>query len=322
MSPSTPILVVHSDAQFASRVVSALAERELPARALSSMAAALAQEAPSLLICAAQLDDGSAVELLAALEKRGQDCPAVLCAEVASVAECTAAMRAGVREFLVQPFSITELVESVERVAIRAPLPGRAQLRLSGTAEIESNARAVRELLAFLLSAGFASAARARCASATAEILENVTRHAYPDGEGRFRLEATLRGRQLRVAISDDGVGCDVTRISASGAGQPASCGLERARALSENLTLALRPTGGLLATLEFTSTSYLFADERGVDLSDLDYLEPTTARRVLASLGDDSAAQFQLSPALAVCVGRLLSASRPAPLPLTIRES
>ncbi len=322
MNKGTHILVVDPDAPFASRVVAALAERGLEACAVTSMSVALAQAHPALLISAAALDDGSAVELLARFEQQGHVCPAVLTAKFASVGECTVAMRAGVREFLVQPFSIPELIDAALRVLPKPALPGRAQLCLEGIAEIESNARALRELLAFLVIQGFATAARARIAGATAEVLENIARHAYPDDQGAFRLEANLRGRQLTVEITDSGVGCDLTRPRLATSSASAVSGLARACALAESFRLSNRPEGGMRAILEFSSTSFLFADERGVDLSDLDYLEPLTARRLLASLSDDSAPQFQLSPALAVCVGRLLSATHQVGSPLATLRS
>lgn len=322
MSKATHILVVDPDAQFASHVVALLAERGLEACAVTSMSAALAQARPALLICAAALDDGSAVQLLARFEQDGHACPAVLSAKSSSVDECTAAMRAGVREFFLQPFTIPELIEGVLRVLPKPALPGRARLCLESSAEIEANARAVRELLAFLILHGFAAAARARIAGATAEVLENVARHAYPDADGSFRLEATLLGRQLRVEITDDGIGCELNSPGQTGCATSAVSGLVRASALAENFKLSNRPEGGMRAVLEFNRASFLFADERGVDLSDLDYLEPLTARRLLASLGDDAAPQFQLSPAIAVCVGRILSAAHPAKSPLAALRS
>jgi anti-sigma regulatory factor (Ser/Thr protein kinase) len=189
---------------------------------------------------------------------------------------------------------------------------------LRDRAGVESNARAVRELLAFLVANGFACATRARIATATAELLENVSRHAYPDSEGSFRIEASLRGRSLRIEVSDDGVGFDPARAADAAAVDPLRSGLARARALSEGLQATRSPAGGSQLTLEFTASSVMFADERGVDLSDLDYIDPALSRRVLSALRDGSIEPpFQFSPALAVCVGRLLSAPAPANDPL-----
>jgi anti-sigma regulatory factor (Ser/Thr protein kinase) len=189
--------------------------------------------------------------------------------------------------------------------------------RAWGDASVESRAQAVRDLLAFLLSNGIACAARARIASAAAEILENVSRHAYPDAAGPFRLEAVLDDARLRLEITDDGLGFDP-----AGAPYPTDdtldSGLARARALAESLRITTWPADGTRVELEFALSSSVFADERGVDLSDHDHLDPALSRRVLAALRDgELEPQFQLSPALAVCVGRMLSASARKPNPL-----
>ncbi|HUR28974.1 MAG TPA: ATP-binding protein [Planctomycetota bacterium] len=181
--------------------------------------------------------------------------------------------------------------------------------RAWGDACVEANARALRDLLAFLLSNGVACATRARIASAAAELLENVARHAYPDAPGPFRLEAIVLGSRLRLEVADDGLGLDPACASEAGA-NTLSSGLARARALAETMRISTTPSGGACVELEFALSSSVFADERGVDLSDHDYLDPALSRRVLSALRDGSLEpQFQLSPALAVCVGRLLSA-------------
>ncbi|HTF87801.1 MAG TPA: ATP-binding protein [Planctomycetota bacterium] len=191
-------------------------------------------------------------------------------------------------------------------------------LSLCDEAGIEASARAVRELLAFLVSNGFACATRARIAGATAELLENVARHAYPDSDGPFRLEATLKGRRLIVEVADDGIGFDTRPFTESPKPNPLPSGLARARALAEDINIESRRDRGSSIALEFTASSVMFADERGLDLSDLDYIDPTMTRRVLSALRDGSLEpQFHFSPALAVCVGRLLSAPQPSADPL-----
>jgi anti-sigma regulatory factor (Ser/Thr protein kinase) len=183
-----------------------------------------------------------------------------------------------------------------------------------GPAEIESTARAVRGLLAFLVVQGFAPATRARIGGAVAELLENVVRHAYPDGDGPYRLRAELAGRRLSVEVADDGAGFDATRFGGQARLEPACSGFARARALAEHLGIASRTGFGSSVTLEFAASSAIFGDERGIDLSELDYLEPALARRVLEQVRETGSGEpFHLSPALAVCVGRLLSAPRAA---------
>ena len=60
-----------------------------------------------------------------------------------------------------------------------------------------------------------------------------------------------------------------------------------RARALSEDLRFESSPGAGTSVVLEFTATQILFNEERGIDLSELDYLDPATARRVLLSAAE-----------------------------------
>ena len=317
MIGQSEILVVDSDSAQAERIDDALGERGLEACTASNMADALAQTPCRLLICATRLADGSGLELLESLSRRGQSCQTILTASSAQLFECQAALRAGVRDFFVQPFGLDELCDAAARLYPAAALPGartRDHLSLSDTAELECNRRVLTELLAFLVLHGFSSSTRARIAGATAELLENVARHAYPEEPGRFRLEARMAGRLLRIEVLDDGVGFDPVRVAAGVLGEPQRSGLARARSLAEEMNFWSHPGQGTRVVLEFLSSSLVFADDRGVDLSDLDYLDPVLARRVLLSLRDDGVEpQFHFSPALAVCVGRLLSAPRTA---------
>jgi hypothetical protein len=50
------------------------------------------------------------------------------------------------------------------------------------------------------------------------------------------------------------------------------------------------------------------FEEEEAVDLSELDYLTPDMASRVLAGLRGEPEPSYNLSPALAVSVGRMLA--------------
>ncbi len=320
MSEVAPILVVHRDAEFAARVLHGLRERGREARACHSLAEALAQAPFDLLICDVSLRDNGACGLLQTLELRSIG-PVVVTARELDLPACLKALRAGVRDVYLESSDLTELYASVDRLTPKPVLPSPVaadRLLVVDRADLENHGNALRELLGYLITRGFAGASRARIASATAEVLENVTRHAYLDGDGSFRLEATLRGRQLTVEISDDGVGFDAQSIDVALAHANGDSGLCRARALAEDLKTFNRPEGGARVVLDFRATSLLFADERGIDLSELDYLDPATSRRVLASLRDAGAdVGFHLSPALAVCVGRLLSASRPIERPV-----
>ena len=54
------------------------------------------------------------------------------------------------------------------------------------------------------------------------------------------------------------------------------------------------------------------FDDEERIDLTDLDFFVPATARELLATLTEEPDAPVILSPALAVVVGRLLMGPDP----------
>jgi len=315
MIGKSEILVVDGDGAQAARIVAALAARGFEARSASSLAQALELAPCRLLICSTQLGDGSALELLERLDQRGQSCPTILTAAAAHFDLCRTALRAGVRDFFVQPYGLQELCDAAARLLPAAALPAsgtRDQLSLCDVADPDNNRRALNELLAFLLVRGFTSSARARIAGATAELLENVVRHAYPEEPGRFRLEAHSSGRLLRIEVRDDGIGFDPVRVNAGVIREPQRSGLARACSLAEQLNFWSHPGQGTRVVAEFLSSSLVFADDRGVDLSELDYLDPALARRVLLSLRDgEIEPQFHFSPALAVCVGRLLSAPR-----------
>ena len=69
----------------------------------------------------------------------------------------------------------------------------------------------------------------------------------------------------------------------------------------------------GTAVTLQFRVTTTEFEEEDRIDLTDLDFFVPATAKELLATLADDPHAPILLSPALAVVVGRLLMGPRPS---------
>lgn len=317
MSQGTAILVLDADPTSASALLSTLRTHGHAARAVSSLAEASVHGPGHLVVFAFPANRAEGFRTLEALARR-EDCPpTIVVARQASVEDFQRAMRMGVREFLVEPYDADDLLAAIDRWLPKPALPAAADARdleLRGTAELDVNARSVRRLLAYLVEQGFSAATRARIAGATAEVLENVVRHAYPDSDGGFELSARLRGRRLTVQIQDRGVGFDVRRVAVGLRNEPLRSGLARARALSEELRFESTPGAGTRVVLEFTATQILFNEDRGIDLSELDYLDPATARRVLLSLrGGGVEPQFHLSPALAVCIGRMLSSPRTA---------
>ena len=94
---------------------------------------------------------------------------------------------------------------------------------------------------------------------------------------------------------------------------EPATSGLARAAALAEELRLESAPGRGARVTMRFAAYRVRFDECDEIDLSDLDWLTPGMSRRVLESLRcDDPDVLFNLSPAMAVTVGRMLSGPTP----------
>jgi anti-sigma regulatory factor (Ser/Thr protein kinase) len=65
-------------------------------------------------------------------------------------------------------------------------------------------ARALRTLLA---AAGVGRERAVDIVLATTEVCTNAVQHAYPDGDGAFRVEAQLEAGRLDVVVSDHGTG-------------------------------------------------------------------------------------------------------------------
>ncbi len=172
---------------------------------------------------------------------------------------------------------------------------------------------AARELVAYALRCGIAPAARARIGSAASELIDNAFRHGYGRGRGRIHVEGRLDGGDFSVRVSDEGIGFDALVLEASQLHDTLRHGLARARALSEELQIESRPTRGTRVLLVFRASRVAFEDEGGIDLSELDFVGPELSRRILQTLREGQPPEpFQLSPALAVVVGRLLAGPDP----------
>lgn len=180
----------------------------------------------------------------------------------------------------------------------------------SSATSVSSAARAV---LAFALGLGIGPAVRARIGGAVAEIVDNAVRRGYPCGSGPIRVLATIHGSDFVVTVEDSGVGFDAAGLDDELLGRPLHSGLARAMAQSESLQVESKPGVGTRVVLRFAPASIAFDEGGAVDLTDHDYLSPDVARRVLHMLRrDETSTVHQLSPALAVVVGRLLSGPEP----------
>lgn len=315
MNQRSCVLVVVPEPAIAAAIAGALRRRGHEVTTAVSAAEALAAEDPDVLVCDLALAGGAGLELLDALHRRGARPHTVLVGEASSAEQCRRAIDLGAAELLPAPFRLGDLVRAVEERGPQAAARDACAQR--HRAEYLSDARAAtlagREISAWALRCGVGPSARARLAGAVSEIVDNASRHGYPRRHGQVRVEAELEGREIAVEVVDQGTGFE-PRL-ADGDLDCAQSGIARVASLSESVEFDSRPGQGTRVAMRFTVSRVEFDDEEdAVDLSELDFLTPDVARRVLRAVRRrDTAGVFQLSPALAVVVGRMLSGPGPA---------
>ena len=309
------VLVAEPDALAAQSIAAYLAQRGYEVALVASGAAVLDHATPDALIVQVELPDRSGFELCAELSARAALPWTALVAARPSIDAYRSALRSGVRELLEAPVRLEEL----ER-ALRAGIPSsrRAQdaQRRAFARTYDAHPRsipgALRDLLAFALRGGLGPTVRARIGSAAAEVLENAWEHGYARLGGPVHVSASFEDREFVVEIEDEGVGCDGQWTAAHALESPRDSGIARAGALAEDMRIESRPGVGARVRLAFASYRVDFDDPAGgLDLSEWDYLAPEFARRLDIELAA-GAGSLQLSPALAVVVGRLLSGPPP----------
>jgi len=307
--PRLKILVVDDEPGIASAVAAALRKRGHLVTVAESGEQALALPPVDALVCDLNLGGMSGLDLLEVVRSRGSVCRTILMAGLPTFEDCRRALRLGACELLPKPFRIAELVEAVEGGEPAPALPSSESVwryRSATTATLANVERALRDLVAFLVRNGMGPSTRTRIATACAEILDNAERHAYGDEPGPLSIEAELDASELTVRVIDQGAGFDTSAEIGLGTDQS---GLARASALAEDLRIESGPGRGTRVTLGFVAYRVQFDEQQVVDLSELDWLPPGLARRVLETLrsgrGDDL---LNLSPSLAVSIGRLLA--------------
>jgi CheY-like chemotaxis protein len=297
------ILLADNDGAAMQTIASALRRRGHQVQVTDCLEAASSTDA-EVLVCDLPL----ALQALERLRQRGASTRAIVLAERPTSEDCRQVAALGALEVLAKPFRLSELVRAIETPA--APLPQHtnhsagALLERSYRAMPGAAVHAARDVSAMALRCGVGPATRARIGSAITEIVENACTHGYSGGEGTIGLAARFERADLLITIRDAGCGFDATWDGTE------TRGIARARALAEELCIESTPGVGTRVELVFR-TSHIGFDENGaVDLSDHDFFTPELARRVLEALELDPRGQiFELSPALAVVVGRLLSA-------------
>jgi len=314
MSTRLRILIVEGQHTAGQAMAGLLRRRGHEVRLVASAEDALACAQLDVLVSDLDLPGASGLELLQELRRRGSPPRTVFVGARPSFEVTRRALELGASELLAKPFRLAELVRAVETDARPTPsAPAPMAFERSYASVPASVELAARELTAYAMACGVGPAARARIGSAASEVIDNARRHGYHRAAGRIRVEGRLDGRDFHVRVSDEGIGFDAAALDAADLHDTLRHGLARARALAEELEIESRPEGGTRVLLVFRASRVAFEDENGIDLSELDFLGPELSRRILLTLREDKPQDsFQLSPALAVVVGRLLAGPDP----------
>ncbi len=311
MSQSLEVLLVEPEEFTANSVRQALEARNHHVLVCRSAEEATMQPDPDVLVTDIHLGENSGLDLLSDLRSRGSKTRTVVITDLPTFELCQQALRLGASEVLAKPFRIEELISAVEG---REP-PSLHQPTLAPFRTVaHENAPQVigRKVAAFALECGVALATRARIASACVEIADNVLQHAYDKTEGSFTTQAWFEGSTLLVKITDKGIGFDVLSEGLIKSKNTFDGGLARVSALIEGLEVQSSPGLGTRVTLRAHAVSSRF-DNDDADLSDVDFLLPGDACRMLRQLGEPQGIEASQLPAhLAICVGRLLSGPDP----------
>ncbi len=239
---------------------------------------------------------GNDIEDLERYKARGNRTPSVVALRDKHFESAQAACRIGVSALCVDPVSPSYAVDLIESVARRVD-----RYETTYSSSPFSTQEAARDLAAFLVQRGVGPSHRVRVASALSEIVDNAWRHGYAQEDGRpIRVGIEMHDRStIEIVVRDWGTSF-FDEFHASG-------GLARARELCEMLEVSPLATG-IRITLEFRLYPVLFGDDP-LDFTEIDYLVPESARRLLGALRFDmSADTLQVPPTLAVTTGRLLA--------------
>lgn len=302
--PPCEVVLVEPEPGVARALCGALEGRGHRVRSASDTAQALELPDPDVLV--ALLDERMGLDLLRETTRRGRLAHAVLLAGDGTSSLVERAFELGALDVLRRPVELAELLRAVDAAATARP----GELALELAADPRSVEASARHVLSFAMRHGVGPTARARLASATAEIVDNSVRHAYPSGAGTIDVFLRIDEREASVRVRDRGRGYDARGRRSSIAGARAR-GIERAAALSESIELWSEEGRGSTTLLRFGIYRVAFDGGPLLDLMELDYFSPQTAREVLGMLEHDPVrSELALSPALAVLVGRLLSAA------------
>lgn len=293
----------------------------------------LSSSEPDVYVLGRALADGTrGLDLFQVLRGTGRSAPIVLIDERPSFEDMRRAVELGASDVVLRPLEAGELARALEKACgERGPRP-QAQAESSAPArtfryQCEGPAgapaligRAAREVSAFLVNEGVANAHRVRIASAVAELVDNGCRHAYGKGRGELQVAVEIRGARVLVRVSDSGSGFDTGRArlervpaalpgtrntSAPRASSSSSTGLGRVERLCEEHTIH-SDAQGTRVELAFELSPVRF-EEEGEHLSETDFLDPSRARALVASLRRGRADLSGVAPGMALTIGRIL---------------
>ncbi len=314
MSPH--VLIVEDEPTQAQALALALGSQGCEVTVAHSGEQALEHTGADVLVADVGLPGIDGLELIARLRERGERPRAVVVSGRPDLEACRRALRLGAAEFLTKPVAVERIVvaalEASEPEAHQRHTTARFERTFAAAAGAVEEAP--RELAAYAQRCAIGPAGRARIAGTCAELVENAVRHAYPSSPGSVQVAAEASRRELRLTVRDAGVGFDpldreLDHLSDSSAG-----GLARAATLAEDVRIDSAPGSGTCVQASFCVLRTHFDEEEQVDLSELDWLSPETSRRLLTACSEhpEGASRFYLSPALAVCLGRLLAGPDP----------
>jgi len=300
------VLVVESERAIASSLCAALDRRGHRACLVAETCDALEREAPDVLICGIGASDDDRYGLLEEYGRRGRKPRSILVLSDPSKLSFSRARELGVEDVFARPFRLTDIMESVERISgagSTSTTPTFSTFARSYPSTEESVDRVARDIAAFALRSSVGPTARARLATAVAELAQNSVQHAYPTGGGMIEVEARLEERDVWVSLRDSGRGFDTTE------GHEEGGGIDRATSLVEGLDISSTVGEGTEVTLRASIFRADFDEGQQVDLTELDFFTPQTSAQVLSVVRDEQGGSYlDLSPALAVVLGRLLS--------------
>jgi ActR/RegA family two-component response regulator/anti-sigma regulatory factor (Ser/Thr protein kinase) len=316
------VLIVEGDEPITGALVRALERRGHRVLTAASAERALALPSPDVFVCESRLSGADGIDLLSAVQARGDGTRVVLLLSDPTVEQCLSALELGASDLLRKPFRLTDLVRAVE---------GRRNPRSARTGDVHASdpdaepegelvleypgvpasvERCCRDLAAFALRRGVPPSTRARIAGCAGEIVDNAVRHGRIPPGGSIRVRAGIdpeRPNWLRLEIRDEGVGFDATRTRTAATPGPARSGLSRAISLCESFGIRSAPAAGTAVELRFSLSGASLSD-RSSDLSEADFLTPDEARELLGTLLEGGEPEVEgIPPAVAVVLGRLL---------------